>query len=231
MSAPRSDSPFPDSEEIFGRRPRQAATTPPIVADVWERIATSWDQVPGFFDFERVYAEAVRAVTAPAIFVEVGTFVGRSTCYLATEIRDSGQAITLYAVDTCQGSPTDSTGTEIAPAMGGTYAGVLHRNILGCGLERIIVPIVTDSVRAARLFPDGGVDFCFIDGDHSYESVTADLSAWWPKIKPGGILAGHDYRQRNSWLIDVTRAVHDFFEVDDASHPLTTSCWIMSKPQ
>ena len=33
----------------------------------------------------------------------------------------------------------------------------------------------------------------FIDARHSYDAVLEDLNAWWPKIRPGGILAGHDY--------------------------------------
>jgi glycosyltransferase involved in cell wall biosynthesis len=199
-------------------------------AGVWGGTASSWEEIPGFFDFQAAYSAAVRDATSHSIFVEVGTLVGRSTCYLASAIRDSGKEITLYAIDTCRGSPTDSTGQQIAPALGGTYAGILHRNILGCGLQDIIVPILTESIRASCLFPDAGVDFCFIDGDHSYESVTADLTAWWPKIKPGGIIAGHDYRQQAPWLVDLTRAVHDFFKVEDAAHPLVSSCWFVRKP-
>jgi hypothetical protein len=53
-----------------------------------------------------------------------------------------------------------------------------------------VVPIFTTSVRAAHLFQPESVDFCFIDADHSYVSVLADLRGWWPKIKPGGSLAG-----------------------------------------
>ena len=36
-------------------------------------------------------------------------------------------------------------------------------------------------------------DFVFLDGDHSEHSVHADLRAWWKKLKPGGLLSGHDY--------------------------------------
>jgi hypothetical protein len=42
-------------------------------------------------------------------------------------------------------------------------------------------------------FKDGEVDFVYIDGDHGFDAVKADISAWWPKVKNGGILAGHDY--------------------------------------
>jgi hypothetical protein len=50
-----------------------------------------------------------------------------------------------------------------------------------------------DSVRAAASLDDESLDFVVIDAEHSYESVLADINAWWPKLKPGGILVGHDY--------------------------------------
>lgn len=199
--------------------------------DAWHRVGRSWDQIPGMFDFASVYDAAVAAAAPHAVFVEVGCLAGRSTCYLASAIRASGKDITVYAVDSATGSPTDTTGRVIVPAMGGSLAGILHRNILGCGLEPWIVPIVTTSARAARLFNDGTIDFCFIDGDHRYESVTADLRCWWPKIRPGGMLAGHDYRQSASWLQGVTPAVHDFFGVRDASHPAMPACWAVVKEE
>ena len=199
------------------------------LAESWGRVASRWEQIPGMFNFEPVYDAAVAGAKDGAVFVEVGGLVGRSTCYLAAKIRESGKAITLYAVETATGSSSDATGNLIAPALGGSFAGVLHRNIIGCGLLDVVVPILTSSVRAARLFPDGGVDFCFIDGDHSYPSVTADLGAWWPKIRLGGTLGGHDYRQPDSWLVGVTPAVHNFFGVEDATDPTMPSCWSMVK--
>lgn len=223
---PLADSSFP-----ITRRRAEDVPGPPRSDERsrWDRAARTWDQIPGFFDFEAVYDAAVAEARDGARFVEIGTLIGRSTCYLATRIRESGKGIQLFAVDTCRGSPTDSTGQEIAPSFGGSYAGILHRNILGCALEDHVVPILTDSVRASGLFRDESIDFCFIDGDHSYASVIADLAAWWPKVRPGGLITGHDYRQPAPWLLDVTRAVHDFFGVEDAPHPLGPSCWMMRK--
>lgn len=50
-----------------------------------------------------------------------------------------------------------------------------------------------DSVAAANDVKDGSLDFVFIDADHSYSSVKADIAAWRPKVRRGGILTGHDY--------------------------------------
>jgi cephalosporin hydroxylase len=74
------------------------------------------------------------------------------------------------------------------------------------------------SVLAATRFESGkqaNLDFVYIDAAHDYRSVWADLEAWYPRIKVGGMLAGHDYK--NSFvrknLVEVKRAVDDFFRI------------------
>lgn len=68
------------------------------------------------------------------------------------------------------------------------------------------------SVEAAGLFADGAVDFAYIDGEHTYEAVRADLGAWWPKVSDHGILAGHDWDDQPAHE-GVKRAVTEFAEV------------------
>lgn len=53
--------------------------------------------------------------------------------------------------------------------------------------------IHNDSKDVGRSWARGPVDMVFIDGDHSYEGATGDINAWMPHIKPGGIIAVHDY--------------------------------------
>ena len=48
-------------------------------------------------------------------------------------------------------------------------------------------------VEAAAKIPDGTLDFVYIDAQHHYEAVREDISHWYPKLKAGGMLAGHDY--------------------------------------
>lgn len=49
------------------------------------------------------------------------------------------------------------------------------------------------SVEAARSLPDESLDFVYIDANHQYHAVRADLDAWIPKVRSGGVIAGHDY--------------------------------------
>ena len=65
------------------------------------------------------------------------------------------------------------------------------------------------SIEYADLIENNSVDFVYIDAKHDYDSVKQDLSVWFPKVKIGGFLAGHDY-DKNQWP-DVVQAVDEFF--------------------
>ena len=49
------------------------------------------------------------------------------------------------------------------------------------------------SVDAAQTIPDHLLDFVYIDAEHRYFGIKSDIDAWLPKVKPGGIIGGHDY--------------------------------------
>jgi len=52
------------------------------------------------------------------------------------------------------------------------------------------------TTEAAPFVVDGNVDLVFIDAGHDYDSVIADIEAWLPKVRSGGIVSGHDYQQK-----------------------------------
>lgn len=63
---------------------------------------------------------------------------------------------------------------------------------------------------ASYQFKDGFFDFVFIDGDHSYPACDLDLKLWVPKIKPGGLIIGHDYGTK---LHDGVKRAFDEFAI------------------
>lgn len=65
------------------------------------------------------------------------------------------------------------------------------------------------SVEAAATFTNASQDFVYLDGNHRLEQVVADLAAWAPKVRPGGIIAGHDYlKAKLPSLMHVPQAIH-----------------------
>lgn len=76
---------------------------------------------------------------------------------------------------------------------------------------------------ASCLFEDGSLDLVFIDANHEYESVKSDIKLWQPKVKKGGILAGHDY----ALIPGVTAAVDELIGVKAKflpDHQFAVSC-------
>lgn len=51
----------------------------------------------------------------------------------------------------------------------------------------------TTAPEVLESIPDGSIDLVFIDADHSYNGVRADIDEWLTKVRPGGIICGHDY--------------------------------------
>jgi len=124
-------------------------------------------------------------------FVEVGAWKGRSAAFMAVEIINSGKNIKFDCVDTWEGSDWESSQTEDVDLKSGT----LYEAFINAmkPVEGSYNAIRLPSVSASELYEDESLDFVFIDADHSYENVKADIAAWKPKIRPGGYIAGHDF--------------------------------------
>jgi len=63
------------------------------------------------------------------------------------------------------------------------------------GYRKKVEVLRMPSMAGALHVEDGSQDLVFIDGDHRYEGVHNDIQAWLPKVRPGGIICGHDYGQ------------------------------------
>lgn len=165
-----------------------------------------YNSIHGWFTFPILYKSMVDRVSSPAHFVEVGTWKGKSASYMAVEIIKSGKNIKFDCVDTWKGSEEHlSSYIKTVDDEENLYKEFLH-NI--APVKHVITPVRMPSTEASKLYPNESLDFVFIDAGHDYQSVTDDLTNWYPKIKTGGIIAGHDYF--SEWP-EVVLAVNDFF--------------------
>jgi hypothetical protein len=124
------------------------------------------------------------------VVLEVGSWVGNgSTRVITNHIRDL-HAI-FYCVDTWAGSENVPFHQEFRKRYN-TFFEVFADNVKAYNGRDIVRPLVMPSTQACVLFPDKSLDFVFIDGNHGYSYVKQDILAWLPKIKPGGIICGHD---------------------------------------
>jgi SAM-dependent methyltransferase len=84
-------------------------------------------------------------------------------------------------------------------------------------LKGLNVNFIQDfSMRAVRHFADNSLDFVYIDGNHSLPFVMDDIIQWSKKVRPGGIVAGHDYVRGNPkrpTVLEVVEAVNWYTEL------------------
>ena len=170
-----------------------------------------YTQIDGWFAEEAFYDRMVAEAPDGATFVEIGCWLGKSTCYLAQRIQSSGKSIRLVAIDTWKGTVSEPALMNAVAEAGGSLFELFQQNLENAGVLDGVHCLVSDSVAAADHFASAACDFVFIDADHSYEAVRADIRAWTPKVKPGGYLAGHDICTYDS----VQRAVGESLQTYD----------------
>lgn len=81
------------------------------------------------------------------------------------------------------------------------------------------------SIKASKLIPDFSLDFVYIDANHEYQYVMEDLCAWVPKVKNGGIVAGHDILN----YIGVIRAIKQFCILQNVEFFVSPPDWYFVK--
>ena len=139
-----------------------------------------------WFTYPKLYSEMVKKFSSGSTFVEVGVWKGKSASYMAVEIANSNKDIKFYCVDNWLGSIEHQNNLEL-PKLFEIFTSNMS------SLRDYYIPIKMDSIESAKKFEDNSLEFVFIDASHEYEDVKNDISAWLPKVKNGGILAGHDY--------------------------------------
>ena len=155
--------------------------------------------------------------------VEVGSWKGKSTRAMA----ENTQGI-VYAVDTWKGSAEHLDLLKDNPE--GWLKEEFLRNMEGLDNVR---PVQMTSLEAAESFQGQRFDMIFIDAEHHYEAVKADILAWRSLLSPGGLLCGHDYATNTDNMAGLVAAVDELVPDRSLTPPVTewmASIWYWESP-
>ena len=168
-----------------------------------------YHDLPGWFDWQELYRRAVAEAPEGGHLVEVGTWLGRSLAFLAVEALNSGKTLQIDAVDLWVGvGRSEFNSEEGYQHQQGLLA--VHGSLMdACRLN--LTPVLdhvrliqADGIEAASLYAPESLDLVFLDDDHAGPHVYQEILAWWPKVKPGGMLAGHDLDWKGvEWAVNL----------------------------
>ncbi|WP_231104696.1 class I SAM-dependent methyltransferase [Haloechinothrix halophila] len=155
-------------------------------------------RAPGFMPTDEGLAlhDAVRDELGSGIAVEIGSYCGKSTIFLAAAAAATGG--TIVTVDHHRGSEEHQPGWEYHdPDLVDQHVGridtlaTFRRTIANAGLEDTVVAVVGRSVDVAAFWRTP-LTFLFIDGGHTEAAAHTDYEGWAPWVANGGVLAIHD---------------------------------------
>jgi hypothetical protein len=180
---------------------------------------TAGESADGYFTYPQLYSEFVNELKDDSVFVEVGSWKGKSIAYLGVEVINSGKKIKCYAVDTWKGSPEHTDDPYVKTDRLYSLFMVNMQPV-----SSVVTAIRKPSTEAAIDFEDESVDIVFIDACHEYACVKEDIAAWLPKVKKGGIISGHDYYWGEN---GVKKAVDEAFGDRVIYRNPWENCWIV----
>ena len=151
-------------------------------AAIIDQVAASVAAVEGWLSEPqgRALYLAATAATGRGAIVEIGSWKGRSTIWLAAGAKLAGQRV--YAIDPHTNSKEDPGARTLTE---------FRDNLVRAGVADAVEPLVMTSSEAAAAVK-GPVELLFIDGDHSYDGAKRDAALWLPRLVDGGVVMFHD---------------------------------------
>jgi hypothetical protein len=135
----------------------------------------------------------IRVHCRPNMMVfELGSYTGKSSLTILPHVRRMNGR--LFCVDWFRGTP----GSEGLGAQSYRHFNILDiflKNIQEAKYDDLVNVLIGKTDSFASVVADGIADIVFIDADHRYSQVRKDIEHWVPKLKPGGLLCGHDFER------------------------------------
>ena len=148
-------------------------------------------QIPGWFNYAESYDQIVHEIPDDGKILEIGSFLGRSTHYLATSLMNANKEnVKIYCVDTFLGSSE-----HVNLKLPKDFFSMFKENLKFFIGREMVIPCQGRSDDKAILdkFSDEFFDYIMIDGAHEHEAVMDDIENWWPKLKKDALMFGDDY--------------------------------------
>jgi len=159
-----------------------------------------YKNIPGWFSYEYIYKDIVEQSEDGSLFVEIGSYKGMSSAFMAVEIINSNKNIKFECIDPMElGIGSWSCNDE---EQQGYSEKDFHQRLDSVKGHYKLHKMTSN--QAAELYEDGSIDFLMIDGDHGYEAVFQDITNYLPKMRSGGLIAGD-----NAYENDIQRALQD----------------------
>jgi len=148
-------------------------------------------KIPGWFNYAEAYDQIVDQIPDDGKIVEIGSFLGRSTHYLATSLMNANkEQVKIYCVDTFEGS------SEHSPLkLPNDFLHLFKENLKFFIGREMVIPCQgrSDDKDLINKFEDESIDYIMVDGAHEHEAVMEDIENWWPKLKKEGVMFGDDF--------------------------------------
>ena len=148
--------------------------------------------IPGWFNYSETYDMIVDQIPDDGKIVEIGSFLGRSTQYLATSLMNANkEQVKIYCVDTFEGSSE-----HVSLKLPKDFLSIFKENLKFFIGREMVIPVQgrSDSQQVLDKFDDGSIDYIMVDGAHEHEPVLDDMENWWPKLKLEGVMFGDDFQ-------------------------------------
>ncbi len=139
---------------------------------------------------------------SPLVGVEIGVASGTHS----REILEGLNIKKLYLIDIWKSYLMD--GVEVA-----CYVNYYKKVLKEFNHYKNVEILKEHSIDATSHVPNN-LDFVYIDGNHDYEAAKEDILCWYPKVRIGGVLAGHDYLDKYSGVIQAVDEFTDMHNYD-----------------
>ena len=163
----------------------------------------TYEDVPGWIGCaEDIYKIIIDKLEDGDSVVEIGTFFGQSTIFMASLIKQSGKRIKFDTIDSLWQIDADVRRGDHPKSF---YEYRFSKELTNipidelikahyrlCGVEEYINLMIGDSRWLWKWYDEESLKFVYIDGDHNYDIVKLDMNNWWSRVKVGGYMGGDD---------------------------------------